>query len=108
GESLRFTIAVSNTGPLPCTKEIGRQVRELVVTSADGATRLWSSNDCFATEGSEVRVLGPGERFAFGVRWAGATSEPGCRAHGGLGAGDYLLTAVVAGKPSTPVVFRVT
>ncbi|MCE6999532.1 hypothetical protein LZG04_32675 [Saccharothrix sp. S26] len=108
GQPVRFTIAVSNTGPLPCAKEIGRHVRELVVTSADGATRLWSSNDCFATEGSEVRVMRPGERFTYSLQWAGSTSEPGCRKHSRLGAGDYLLTAVVAGKASNPVIFRVT
>ncbi|MCC8248057.1 hypothetical protein [Saccharothrix luteola] len=108
GRPVEFTIAISNTGPLPCAKEIGRQVRELVVTSVDGATRLWSSNDCFATQGSEVRVMRPGERFAYGLRWTGGTSEPGCRKHSRLGAGDYLLTAVVAGKASNPVIFRVT
>ncbi|MEV1117062.1 hypothetical protein AB0I91_18475 [Actinosynnema sp. NPDC049800] len=108
GQPVGFTIAISNTGPLPCAKEIGRQVRELVVTSVDGATRLWSSNDCFATRGSEVRVMQPGERFSYGLRWTGGTSEPGCRKHSRLGAGDYLLTAVVAGKASNPVIFRVT
>ncbi|MFJ6670123.1 hypothetical protein ACIQMJ_03320 [Actinosynnema sp. NPDC091369] len=108
GQPVRFTIVVSNTGPLPCAKEIGRKVRELVVTSADGATRLWSSNDCFATDGSEVRVVQPGERFTYGVQWPGTTSEPGCRKSSRLGAGDYLLTAVVAGKAGNPVIFRVT
>ncbi|WP_380728131.1 hypothetical protein [Saccharothrix hoggarensis] len=105
---MRFTIAVSNAGPLPCTKEIGRSVRELVVTTADGAKRLWSSNDCYATAGSEVRVMQPGERFAFSLQWAGSTSEPGCGKHTRLGAGDYLLTASVAGKASNPVIFRIT
>lgn len=108
GQPVRFTIAVSNTGPLPCAKEIGRQVRELVVTSVDGAKRLWSSNDCFVTDGSEVRVMQPGERFTYGLLWMGGTSEPGCREHSRLGAGDYLLTALVAGKAGNPVIFRVT
>ncbi|MFE9743883.1 hypothetical protein ACFYOT_03155 [Saccharothrix saharensis] len=108
GQPVRFTIVVSNTGPLPCAKEIGRKVRELVVTSADGVTRLWSSNDCFVTDGSEVRVMRPGERFTYGVQWPGSTSEPGCRRSSRLGAGDYLLTAVVGGKAGNPVIFRVT
>jgi hypothetical protein len=108
GEQVGMKIVVSNTGPLPCTKEIGRHVRELVVTTADGATRLWSSNDCFSTAGSEVRVMRPGELFTYGLRWVGSTSEPGCRKHTRLGPGDYLLTAHVAGKPSPPVVFRLT
>ncbi|WP_246018649.1 hypothetical protein [Saccharothrix australiensis] len=89
-------------------EDIGRSVRELVVTTADGATRLWSSNDCFATEGTEVRVLRPGEVFEYGLEWLGGTSEPGCAKHTRLGPGDYLLTARVAGKSSDPVVFRMT
>ncbi|WP_367133112.1 hypothetical protein [Saccharothrix sp. HUAS TT1] len=108
GRAPRFAVVVANTGPLPCTKEIGRRVRELVVTSADGGTRLWSSNDCFATEGSEVRVMRPGERFTYDLRWPGSTSAPGCRSQTRLGGGDYLLTAVVAGRASNPVIFRVT
>ncbi|QFZ16364.1 hypothetical protein [Saccharothrix syringae] len=106
GEEVGMGIAVSNTGPFPCTKDIGRHVRELVVTTADGGTRLWSSNDCHATEGSEVRVLRPGERFHYGLRWPGTTSEPGCAARRALGPGDYLVVARVAGRESDPVVFR--
>lgn len=108
GEQVGMKIVVSNTGPLPCTKEIGRQVRELVVSTADGVTRLWSSNDCFVTAGSEVRVMRPGELFTYGLRWLGSTSEPGCAKHTRLGPGDYLLTARVAGKSSAPIVFRLT
>lgn len=108
GEHVGMRIVVANAGPLPCTKDIGRHVRELLVTTADGATRLWSSNDCLATEGSEVRVLQPGERFDYGLRWPGTTSEPGCAAQGLLGPGDYLVVAKVAGKASNPVVFRLS
>ncbi|MEU5694679.1 hypothetical protein [Actinosynnema sp. NPDC020468] len=99
---------MTNTGTLPCTREIGRHVRELKVMTADGGTRLWSSNDCYDTEGSEVRVIKPGERFEFGLTWLGTTSEPGCGPRTRLGPGDYLLVATVAGVSSDPVVFRTT
>ncbi|MET1074931.1 MAG: hypothetical protein ABWY11_19945, partial [Umezawaea sp.] len=108
GQQPEFKIHVSNVGPLPCTKDIGRAVRELIVTSADGTTQLWSSNHCFATEGTEVRVMQPREVFTYGLSWAGSTSDEGCRTHTRVGPGDYLLTAKVAGKPSNPVVFRLT
>ncbi|WP_211304203.1 hypothetical protein [Umezawaea tangerina] len=108
GQQPEFKIHVSNVGQLPCTKDIGRAVRELVVTSADGATQLWSSNHCFATEGTEVRVMQPREVFTYGLSWAGSTSDEGCRTHTRVGPGDYLLIAKVAGKASNPVVFRLT
>ncbi|ATE52174.1 hypothetical protein CNX65_01770 [Actinosynnema pretiosum] len=107
GEHADFRIAVTNTGQLPCTREIGRGVRELVVTSPDGATRLWSSNDCLAAEGSEVRVMKPGEVFEFGLKWPGTTSAPGCGPRTRLGAGDYLLVARVGDRSSDPAVFRI-
>ena len=108
GQQPEFKIHVSNVGALPCTKDIGRALRELVVTSADGATQLWSSNHCFATEGSEVRVMQPREVFTYGLTWAGSTSDEGCRTHSRVGPGDYLLVAKVAGKASNPVVFRLS
>jgi len=108
GERVELGIRVSNTGPEPCAEEIGRAVRELVVTAADGGARLWSSNDCYDTVGSEVRVLRPGELFEYGLEWRGTASEPGCAEHTRLGPGDYLLTARVAGRSSDPVAFRMT
>jgi hypothetical protein len=108
GEQPEFKIHISNGGTLPCTKDIGRSLRELVVTSADGATQLWSSNHCFATEGTEVRVMQPREVFTYGLNWAGSTSDEGCHTHGRVGPGDYLLTAKVAGKAGNPVVFRLS
>ena len=108
GQQPEFKIHVANVGQLPCTKDIGRALRELVVTSADGVTLLWSSNHCFATEGTEVRVMQPREQFTYGLTWAGSTSDEGCRTHGRVGRGDYLLTAKVAGKASNPVVFRLS
>ncbi|PWK91105.1 hypothetical protein C8D88_1011136 [Lentzea atacamensis] len=106
GDQPELSMDVANNGPVPCIKDIGRQHRELQVMSADGATLLWSSNHCLATAGSEVRVMQPKELFNYGTKWAGSTSKPGCGAHTRLGPGDYLLVAKLAGKASSPVVFR--
>lgn len=106
GDQPELSMDVINNGPVPCIKDIGRQHRELTVLTADGATLLWSSNHCLATVGSEVRVMQPKELFNFGTKWAGSTSKPGCGAHTRLGPGDYLLVAKLAGKASSPVVFR--
>ena len=80
GQQPLLTLIVSNVGPVPCTRDVSRQLRELLVTSADGATRLWSSNDCFAPPGADVRLLQPNESLFFSLNWAGRTSAPGCPA----------------------------
>jgi hypothetical protein len=106
GDQPQLSMDVVNNGPVPCIKDIGRQHRELTVLTADGQTQLWSSNHCLAATGSEVRVMQPKEIFNFGTKWAGSTSKPGCGAHTRVGPGDYLLVAKLAGKASSPVVFR--
>ncbi|GLZ32892.1 hypothetical protein Lesp02_50800 [Lentzea sp. NBRC 105346] len=108
GSQIGLSMAISNTGKVPCIRDIGRHLRELVVMSADGATALWSSNHCLATAGDEVRILQPGEKFDFGTKWLGSTSEPGCAKHVRLGPGDYLLVAKLGPRTSPPVPFRLT
>jgi hypothetical protein len=80
GQQPLLTLIVSNVGPVPCTRDVSRQLRELVVTSADGANRLWSSNDCFAPPGADVQLLQPQQSLFFSLNWAGRTSAPGCPA----------------------------
>ncbi|MFI6101969.1 hypothetical protein ACIA8G_41005 [Lentzea sp. NPDC051213] len=106
GDQPELSMDVANNGPVPCIKDIGRQHRELIVLTADGQTQLWSSNHCLSTAGAEVRVMAPKEVFNYGTKWAGSTSKPGCGAHTRVGPGDYLLVAKLAGKASSPVVFR--
>ncbi|MCG8924403.1 hypothetical protein [Lentzea sp. CC55] len=106
GDQPGLSMDIVNNGPVPCIRDIGRQHRELTVLTADGATVLWSSNHCLSAVGTEVRVLQPKELFNYGTKWAGSTSRPGCGAHTRVGPGDYLLVAKLAGKASSPVVFR--
>ncbi|RDI20847.1 hypothetical protein [Lentzea flaviverrucosa] len=106
GDQPELSMDVVNTGPVPCIRDIGRQHRELTVLTADGATVLWSSNHCLSAVGSETRVMQPKEIFNYGTKWAGSTSKPGCGAHTRVGPGDYLLVAKLAGKASSPTVFR--
>jgi hypothetical protein len=109
GQQPVFRVVIGNTGQVPCTRDIGRHLRELVVTTVDGATRLWSSNDCAPAEGVETRVLRPGERFRFGITWVASTSAPGCPGdHVPIGPGDYLLTARLGELVGEPVVFRIS
>ncbi|MFD5829583.1 hypothetical protein [Lentzea sp. NPDC060358] len=106
GDQPELSMDIVNNGPAPCIRDIGRAHRELTVLTADGATVLWSSNHCLSAEGNEVRVMQPKEAFNYGTTWAGSTSQPGCGAHTRVGPGDYLLVAKLAGRTSSPVVFR--
>ncbi len=108
GQRPAFRLVVSNGGQVACTRDIGRQLRELVVTAADGA-RLWSTNDCYFHHPSgEVHTLQPGERQEFSVTWAGRTSEPGCpRKRDSVQPGGYLLIAKLGALTSPPAPFTI-
>ncbi|WP_139191025.1 hypothetical protein [Actinokineospora iranica] len=106
GQKPVLRLVVANTGPHPCTRDIGRAQRELVVTGPDGATRLWSSNDCYAAKGEHWHVLAPGERHDFDLTWAGRTSAPGCPpTRTAVPPGDYLVTAKLGplAGPGVPI-----
>lgn len=70
-------LQITNVGPAPCTRDVSRNLREILVLGQDG-TRLWSSNDCYGPPEQDVRVLAPNQPAVFTVNWAGRTSEPGC------------------------------
>jgi hypothetical protein len=103
GQQPLLRLIVVNAGPAPCLRDVSRSTRELVITSPDGGTRLWSSNDCYSPPGTDLRLLQPGERLTFTVNWAGRTSVPGCPSRRRtVPAGSYLLIphlGPIAGAP---------
>jgi hypothetical protein len=78
GERPLLRLVVVNVGKLPCIRDLSRKLREIVVTTADGKQRLWSSNDCYGPPGTDRRTLAPGRPVEFTLNWAGRTSAPGC------------------------------
>jgi hypothetical protein len=102
-------LIIVNTGTLACTRDVSRSTRELVITSADRATRLWSSNDCYSPPGVDSRLLQPGERLTFTVNWAGRTSAPGCPSRRRtVPTGSYLLTPRLGPISGAPVPFQLS
>lgn len=107
GERPVFRLVVVNTGVVPCTRDLAAALQEMTVLSADGATRLWSSNDCAPGDSDEVRTLAPGEQMTFSISWAGRTSEPGCpEERETVPAGEYQLIARLDAVTSAPAAFR--
>ncbi len=77
GTKPTFTLVVTNTAAVSCTRSLDAGLREVVLLDAAGA-RVWGSNDCFPETSSEPRTLAAGEAVSYPVQWGGLTSEPTC------------------------------
>ncbi len=109
GEQPVFRIVITNTGAVGCTRNLDAALQQVLVYSNGGATRLWSSNDCFPGKSSDVPTLAPGEQKVYSVKWAGTNSEPTCRAQRAPApAGKYTAVAALGPLLSPPVPFALT
>jgi hypothetical protein len=73
---VRLELRVTNTGPTPCSRDLGQAAVELLVVSGDD--RIWSSDDCAPGGTADVVVLDPGTPEVSRVTWPGTRSLPGC------------------------------
>jgi hypothetical protein len=106
GERPLLRLVVTNTSDQPCVRDLDPVRMEIVVWSADGAERLWSSNDCSNAAGMDLRTLVPGQPVASSVRWAGRTSAPGCPVERStVPAGQYRVMSRVDDVISAPTPF---
>jgi len=109
GERPVLRLLVVNAGKVPCTRDVSRKLRELLIYSADGKRRLWSSNDCYGPPGVEKRLLEPGKPLTFQLQWAGRTSAPGCPVERTrVPAGTYDLVGKLGHVTGAPVPLRLT
>ncbi|MGA8115477.1 MAG: hypothetical protein WCA46_17580 [Actinocatenispora sp.] len=100
-------LTIRNTSSSACTVDIGADQQELWITH-DGR-RMWSSNDCDANHGTDVRRFGPGAGVTFRRAWDSRTSSDGCReARTVVGRGDYQLHGRLGERKGKPVDFTVT
>jgi hypothetical protein len=107
GERPLLRLVVINTSDQPCVRDLDPARQEIVVWSADGSDRLWSSNDCSTAAGVDLRTLVPGQPVASSVRWAGRTSAPGCPdARSTVPAGEYRVLSRVDDVISEPTMMR--
>jgi hypothetical protein len=101
-------LQITNVGPVPCTRDVSRNLREIFVLGSDGV-RLWSSNDCYGPPEEDVRVLPVGQTVEFVVNWAGRTSAPGCPVdRSTVPAGTYQVVGRVGGLVGVPAALVLT
>lgn len=103
-----LSLTVVNTGKVPCTRDVSRALRELVITTM-GGQRLWSSNDCYRPAGHDNRVLAPAEPLGFTLNWAGRTSAPGCpEERETVEAGEYRLVGKLGNLTGPATILTLT
>jgi hypothetical protein len=101
-------LLIVNGGPVPCTRDVSRGLREISVLAQDG-TRLWSSRDCYGPPEQDVRVLPAGQPVEFTVHWAGRTSAPGCPLdRRAVTAGTYQVVGRLGGLVGPPAPLTLT
>jgi cytoskeletal protein RodZ len=76
GVDPKLTVSVTNTGSVPCKRDVGQAALTLTVSS--GSSRTWSSDDCNPGGGSAINTLKPGQTFSSTVDWTRTKSKPGC------------------------------
>lgn len=109
GQRPALTLHVTNGGPVACTRDVSRQYRSILVLSADGTARLWSSSDCYSVTTNEVHLLQPGQTLSYGVTWAGRTSAPGCPGRRAtVPAGTYQLVGQLGSLTGPPATLTLT
>ena len=107
GASPRLSLRVTNTGAIPCTRDLGQAAVELQVVS--GSDRIWSSDDCAPGGAKNVVTLQPGKPQVQRVTWNGRRSRPGCK--GGKAqaqAGTYRVLGRVGQLRVEGDIFRIT
>jgi hypothetical protein len=99
GSKPKLTLTIKNTGPVPCTRDVGPKANELKITS--GGYHVWSSKDCNPGKKSKVVTLEPKQRAQTSITWDGRLSKKGCPSKGAQAKpGSYELVGVNAGKNS--------
>ena len=76
GSSPLLSLTARNTGSVPCRRDLGSGMVELLVFS--GPDRIWSSDDCSAGTGTDTVLLAPGASRTVKLSWSGKRSAPGC------------------------------
>jgi len=73
GASVQLTLQVKNKGNRACSRDVGSDPQELYLDQ--GARKYWSSDDCGASKGNDVRQFVPGAERSYRITWNGLQSS---------------------------------
>ncbi|TAK70155.1 MAG: hypothetical protein EPO13_04085 [Actinomycetota bacterium] len=92
GSTPKLTLRVTNSSATACKRDVGQKANEIVVSS--GGVKVWSSDDCGSTSGTDVVTLQPGQSYSTTVTWDGRLTGPTCSTAGKVAqAGSYAVVA---------------
>ena len=94
GQPVDVTIKIKNASGRTCSRDIGADVQELRLL--DGSTIIWSSDDCNANRGRNVRSFQPGKVVSYTLTWTGRRSRTGAGA----------VTCVAGAPTPEPAVYQ--
>jgi hypothetical protein len=106
GTYVRIYLKIKNISTRTCSRDVGATQQELWIRQ--GAQKLWSSDDCGAGGGMDVRTLRAGEQLdQFNVTWNGRAST-NCAAMPLPNPGSYQLLGRFGTRWSDPVTLTIT
>jgi hypothetical protein len=110
GQPVDVTIRIKNVSGRTCARDVGADMQELRLMDHDIV--VWSSDDCNARRGNDVRSFGPGKEVSFTLTWSGNRSRTGANAvicsAPAPDPATYQLVARLDLKLSTPFDLRLT
>jgi hypothetical protein len=109
GSTVDVTIKIKNISSRACSRDVGADMQELRLLNNDAL--VWSSDDCGANHGSNVKSFGAGKDMSFTLTWNGrrsraAAGSVNCQS-GAVDATTYQLVARLDKKLSPPFALRV-
>ena len=109
GAPVAVRLKIKNISARTCSRDVGADLQELYI--GQGASRVWSSDTCSTSKGSEVRSFPPNGEREYNVTWNGKQANK-CTAGLATGtappAGQYEVRFRLGTKVSAPVILTVT
>jgi len=109
GVPLAIRLKIKNISARTCSRDVGADLQELYIMY--GAKKIWTSDTCSTTKGSEVRPFSPNDERTYNVTWNGRQSN---RCSAGLASGtappaaQYQVHGRLGAKVSEPVLLEIT